>query len=398
MRRFCSSACLLLLVVGAATLNLHCASSEPASETDDPSEEASGPAYTLLTHANDTLHLHHLQTDERHALQPDVSDVVQHEAAPAHNAVAFTYATPDSVHLARYTLGDERIEQVDAQAAPATYSIAWHPERDAFAYGVYTPTDDGNRGSGTIRIAEDGTTEPVGCGASTEVLAWLSDAQLSVRNDENLYLVAADGCATEATLDIRRHHHMQYDASRTRLAYIYRQLEYDRSSNAYEPDSSLYVSSADGTQETRLFGNDRAPRHATWAPEGAELAVSVREENARRIVISDTESEETTFLIPPANAPEGAQQHPHWSPTGDAVAFTLATNDRLQAAVHQAGSTELLQPTTGPAWGWVDDQTLVVPTNDGLTLLDLNGSPLHTLPEETTLVGAWPADAANNQE
>lgn len=393
MRRFASPACLLLLLL-AATLNLHCASSDPAAESGETAEEPSGPAYTLLSHANDTLALHHLQTDERQTLQSGISKVKQHVDAPNHEAVAFTYATSDSVHLARYTPGNDHIEPVDAQAAPATYSIAWHPDDDTFAYGVYTPTNDGNRGAGTIRIAEDGTTRSVGCGASTEVLTWLPNGDLAVRDDENLYVVAADGCATQSTLDIRRIHHMTYDASRTRLAYIQRTLEYDRSANEYRPDSSLYVSQADGTQENQLFSNDRAPRHATWAPNTLELAASVEEEGARRIVISDIEAEETSFLIPPNSAPEGAQQHPRWSPTGDAVAFVLASGSRLQAAVHQAGSTNLLMPTTGPAWGWIDSQTLVLPANDGLTLVDLNGSPIHTLPAEATLVGAWPAETA----
>jgi hypothetical protein len=398
MRRFLSSACLLLLITGAALLNLHCASSSPTTEADDATEEPTGPAYTLLSHANDSLRVHHLHTDTQRPVRSGVTRIKQHVDAPTRNAVAFTYATPDSVHLARYTLGHDRIEEVDARAQPATYSIGWHPERNAFAYGVYTPTADGNRGPGTIRIAEDGTTRSVGCSASTEVLAWLPDAQLAVRNDDNLYLVAADGCATEATLDIRRHYHMTYDASRTRMAYIYRTLEYNREADAYQPDSTLYVSNAAGSQETRLFGDDRAPRHATWAPNTPELAASVLEDGQRRLVVYSVESDETTFLVPPATAPAGAQQHPHWSPTGDAVAFTLASDNRLQAAVRQAGSTDLLQPATGPVWGWVDAQTLVVPTNDGLTLLDLNGSPLYTLPNEATLVGAWPANAATNSD
>lgn len=398
MRRFLSSACLLLLITGAALLNLHCASSSSTTEADDVPEEPTGPAYTLLSHANDTLRVHHLRTDTQRAVRSGVTRIKQHVDAPTRNAVAFTYATPDSVHLARYTLGHDRIEEVDARAQPATYSIGWHPERNAFAYGVYTPTADGNRGPGTIRIAENGTTRSVGCSASTEVLAWLSDTQLAVRNDDNLYLVATADCATEATLDIRRHYHMTYDASRTRMGYIYRTLEYNREADAYQPDSTLYVSNAAGAEETRLFGDDRAPRHATWAPNTPELAASVLEEGRRRLVVYSAESDETTFLVPPATAPEGAQQHPHWSPTGDAIAFTLATGSRLQAAIHQAGSTDLLQPTTGPVWGWVDAQTLVLPTPNGLTLADLNGSPLYTLPAEATLVGAWASDAALEHE
>lgn len=393
MRRLASPACLLLLLL-AASLNLHCASPEPAAESEDTAEAPAGPAYTLLSHANDTLTLHHLRTDEQRTLQSGITEVKQHVAAPSHRTVAFTYSTPDSVHLARYTAGSNQVEPVDAEAAPATYSIAWHPSNDAFAYGVYTPTDDGNRGPGTIRIAENGDTRSVGCSASSEVVGWLSDAQLAVRNDENLYLVADNGCATEATLDVRRHHHMTYDASRARLAYIYRQLEYNREANAYEPDSSLYVSQADGTHDTQLFGNDRAPRHATWAPNDAELAASVEESGQRHIVLYDANNEETTFLIPPANAPDGAQQNPRWAPNGDFVAFTLATDNGLQAAVHQAGSTDLLMPATGPIWGWIDDQTLVVPAPDGLTLVDLNGSLIHTLPAEATLVDAWLAETA----
>ena len=379
-------------------MNLRCTSSETATEPADAPASPTGPAYTLLVQTADTLHLHHLHNDTRRVLQTGVSSINQQAAAPNHDAVAFTYATPDSVHLARYTLGDDRLKQVDARARPVSYSIAWHPERDAFAYGFYTPTDEGNRGPGAIRVAENGSTRSVGCSASTEVLAWLLDDQLAVRNDDNLYLVAAVDCATEASLDIRRHHHMTYDASHTRMAYIYRTLEYNREADAYQPDSTLYMSDVAGNEETRLFGNDRAPRHATWSPDSPELAVSVLEDGRRRLVVYNAESDETTFLIPPESAPEGAQQHPQWSPTGDAVAFTLAADGRLQAAVRQAGSTDLLQPATGPVWGWVDAKTLILPTRDGLALVNQTGSLIHTLPAGATLVSAWPTDAAPQNE
>ncbi|MES3629724.1 MAG: hypothetical protein PPP56_06120 [Longimonas sp.] len=386
----------VLLLVAVALLTIRCAPSEPVTDdTPDEPEEPAGPAYTLLAHTDTHIVAHMLAVDEADTLHTSVERVIQHVAAPNHDAVAFTYASDDSLYLARYAPSDKGLQVLHAHPSPANYSVAWHPTDDAFAYGVYTPTPNDNRGAGTVRIAQENDTHSVGCSASTEVLAWLSDGELSVRDDENLYVVGADDCATQATLDIRRHHQLTYHPSGRYLAYIYRTLEYNRSANEYQPDSSLYVSSASGTNETLLFGNERAARHATWAPDTFELAVSVEEEGTRRIVVSDVASEETTFLVSPAEAPAGAQTHPHWSPEGDAVAFTLTTdNGTQQAAVHQAGSTDLLMPVTGPVWGWVDAQTIALPTEDGPTLTDLNGSPIYTLEDSsTTLIGAWPAEA-----
>lgn len=403
MRRIRSFACLLLLVTGAATLNLHCASTSPPADADAAETAPQRPAYTLLVHHADSLRLHDLvpraaseeagpalRATSPRLLRTGVASVQQHVPAPARNAVAVTYTTPDSVHLARYTHGAPGIQPVDARARPATYSVAWHPERDLLAYGVYTPTAEGNRGPGTIRIAEGGTTRSVGCSASSEVLAWTADAQLSVRNDDTLYLVSSRDCATQARLDVRRHHHMTYDASGAYLAYIYRELEYNRDADAYQPDSSLYVSNAAGANETRLFGDARAPRQAAWAPETPELAVSVSEDNARRLVLYNAAEERTTFLIPPATAPEGAQRHPRWAPDNSTVAFTLAA-DTVNAAVYQANATTVLRRVTGPAWGWIDAQTLVLPTQDGLALVRPDDRLLYTLPPETALIGGWPA-------
>ena len=386
----------VLLLVAVALLTIRCAPSEPTTDdaADEPDEPA-GPSYTLLAHTDTHIVAHMLAVDDADTLQTGVERVIQQVPAPNHETVAFTYAAQDSLYLAQYSPPESDMHIVDAHPTPATYSIAWHPTDDAFSYGVYTPTDEGERGAGTVRVAQDGETRSVECNAATEVISWLDANRLAVRDNENMYIVDAADCATQETLDIRRKHNLQHDASGDRLAYIRRTLEYNRDTNEYEPDSSLYVSDASGTQANQQYSSDRQPRQATWHPTGSELAVSIYEDGARSIVVYEADSERSTFLIPPAEAPDGGQTHPRWGPGGDAVVFTLTTEGGTQqAAVHQAGSTDLLMPVTGPVWGWVDAQTIALPTEDGPTLTDLNGSPIYTLEDDSaTLIGAWPADA-----
>lgn len=387
----------LLGLVALLALLAGCASSRtPESEELPPSDTTTAstePSYTLLYHTDEnTIVRHALPSDEAVPLASDVDSIGAHALSPNGRILALSYATADSTHLALIDPDANTLRRIHAHAGPVTYSLAWHPDDDQLAFAYYTPVQSGTRGPGDVRIAQtNGSSERVGCQAAREVLHWFADGTLATRDDDNLYLVDATDCATQASVDARRVHHATYSADGQHLAYIHRELNYDRSAGAYRPDSSLYVSAPDGDNAELLFGNERQIRHLRWAPETAELAFSAHLDDApqQQVVIYNADRAETVFLTPPAQAPEGEQLHPRWSPSGSHLAFTLRTDNASEAYVRIDGQTRNLGPSAGPVAGWLDDRTLVLHGPDRLRLVRLRGDELHALSAPTAFIHGW---------
>ncbi len=352
---------------------------------------SSGPSLFLLhTTPTDGLVLHDARTDESRTLVAGATAKPARAVSPSGRHLAFSYATADSSHLTLLDLTTQQTHRVHAAAGTAvTYSLAWHPNQERLAVGYYRPTDDGGRGPGGLRVVTpDGTTRDVGCSSVREVLHWLPDGALAARTDDNLYVVDAGDCATRASLDIRRMHHLRYAPTGQQMAYIHRELEYDRDRGEYVPDSSFALSGPDGTNPETLFGNERHARHHRWAPKTNEVALDVRVEASghRQVVVYD--GSRPTFLVPPDQT--GADQvHPRWSPSGNRIAFTLRGDASSQAAVRVQGQTRRLGRVDGAVWGWLDDRSVVVPGPDSVRVKALNGTTRYARPTPQTLLHVW---------
>jgi len=393
------------LAAGTAILGLlavACASSSQApSSPDEPdaaaASEPSGPAFSLLyTTREDHLVLHDAQADSTRRLATHARHDGPRAVSPSERHLAFTYTTTDSTRLALLELSTGTLQPVDARPADATYSLAWHSSEDRLAFAYYRPAESGRRGAGTVLVAStDGTTRDVGCSAAREVLDWLPDGALATRNDDRLYVVSPSDCATRADADARRMRLATYAPTGTHLAYIHRELTYDRDARDYTPDSSLYLSDAQGATATELFGHERRVRHVQWAPDGSELAFDVRVEASgqRQVASYDLANERTVYLTPPEQT--GTDQlHPRWSPSGSYLAFTARTDRRAVAAVRVEGQTRRFGPVDDAVWGWLDDRTLVVPGPDSLRLQSLDGGTRYTHPAPATLIHVWSRDPA----
>jgi len=396
---------LLCLAAGTAllgTLAVACGSSSQApSSPDEPdaaaASEPRGPALSLLyTTGEDHLVLHDAQADSTRRLAADVRHDGPRAVSASENHLAFTYTTPDSTRLALLELSSGTLQPVDARPADATYSLAWHPSEDRLAFAYYRPAESGRRGPGNVFVAStDGTTRDVGCSAAREVLAWLPDGPLATRNDDRLYVVSPSDCATRADADARRMRLATYAPTGTHLAYVHRELTYDRDARDYTPDSSLYLSDARGANATELFGPQRRVRHLRWSPDGSELAFDVQvDASGRRQVASyDLANERTVYLTPPEQTTTD-QMHPRWSPSASYVAFTSRAGERSVAAVRVEGQTRRFGPVDGAVWGWLDDRTLVVPGPDSLRLQSLDGGTRYSHPAPATLIHVWRRDPA----
>jgi Tol biopolymer transport system component len=338
--------------------------------------------------------LHRAQDGATRTLIPGASFDGAHAVAPDRHAVAFSYTTTDSTHLAQVDLADHTLRRLHGVEGAATYSLAWHPSDGRLAFAYHTPASKGTRGPGAVRIARpDGTTRSVGCSAAREVFAWLGEGTLAARNDERFYAVAASDCTTRTAADARQMVNLRYAPEASRLAYLHREYTYDSASGEYTPDSSLHLADSRVQSSTALFGNDRAVRHLRWSPDGTELAfdVAASEEGPRQVASYLLEEDRTVFLTPP-DATTTDQTHPRWSPSGDYLAFTVQDGGTALAAVRTEGQTRRLGAVDGAVWGWLDERSVVVPGPDSLRIRTLDGSTRYTHPAPDALIHAWTPD------
>jgi Tol biopolymer transport system component len=381
----------LIVVSGLLVISgIGCSSSQPKTPTpQDASPEPKSTLSLLYTTADAGLVLYDARRDTSRTLVTGVDAGEARAVSPTGRYLAFTYATADSSHLGLLDLTTQTLQRVHAIAGTATYSLAWHPDQDRLAFGHYRPVENGTRGPGGIRVATPrGTTRDVGCSAAREVLHWLPNGTLATRTDEKLYVVATEDCATQASLDARRMHLIHYAPDGRQMAYIHRELRYDREAGDYVPDSSLVLSGPQGENAKTLFKDKRHARHLRWAPDGSELAldVAVQESGRRQLVVYD--GNRPTFLISPEQT-TADQTRPRWSPSGSRLAFALRTTESAYAAVRVKGQTRRLGPVDGAVWGWLDDRSVVVPGPDSVRVQTLNGTTRFAHPAPVTLLHVW---------
>lgn len=353
-------------------------------------EEDREPALFLLYHTPDAgLVLHDARRDSSQTLNTEIEHAGNAEVSPSGQYLAFEYAGADSSHLALFDLRSQTLHSIQAAEGEWTYSLAWHPTRDQLAFGLYQSTNEATRGPGAIRVATPGgETRDVGCSAAREVLQWLPDGSLATRDDENLYVVASDDCSTIASHDARRMYHLTYSPDGEQLAFIHRELNYDREAVEYVPDSSLVVSDARLKSRNTLFGDERRVRHLRWAPDGSELAFDVRSPDSEYRQVAIYNGDRTIYLTPPGQT-SADQVHPRWSPSGTHLAFTQRGAGQATAAVRIEGQTRPLAPVSGSVWGWLNEQSVVVPGPDTLRIQTLNGETRYALPTPPTLIHVW---------
>lgn len=373
-----------------------CATTQTTDEPPDTEEAPSGPALTLLFTEEDTgLRLHDVRDETTRTLVSGVNYSGIRAVSPSSRYVAFSYTSSDSTSLAIVDRTEQTLTTVDARSTDATYSVAWHPSEERLAFAYYHPAASGTRGPGDVFVTDpSGALQNVGCRAAREVLHWLPDGSLATRDDENLYIVAPNGCATQAAADAERIRTTAYAPNGEHLAYLHRELTYKRETNEYTPDTSLFLSDHHGQNAERLFGAERHVRHLRWSPDATELAFDARAETSgrRQIAIYRVGADRTVFLTPPSET-SAEQVHPRWSPSGTHVGFTLRTETESYAAVRIEGQTRRFGPVDGTVGPWLDDRSLVVSGPDRLRIHSLDGSTTYERPAPMTLIDAWRPDS-----
>jgi len=255
-------------------------------------------------------------------------------------------------------------------------------------------------GTGDIRWVDVRSSETgrVGCSASKVVLASLSDGSLLVRNADNLYQVDADGCGTIRTVDARKLYHVTVSPDGSHLAYVLRDLVYNRDSKQYEPDSTLYVELTTGSDPVKVVGDKYAPRNMSWSPDGSEILfdVGLQDDSGRRAVsVYTLASAQSSYLSAPT-AGVASTSHATFSPDGRHVIYRSTESDGTHDwMVKTSGApfSQVIDTATSFRAGslsWIDGETGLVDLPDGESVIIRFGeASVVTVPLGTSLRAAW---------
>lgn len=301
----------------------------------------------------------------------DIGSVIQRWPGGAGGAVLVAASDADSTRLLR--VGDGGVDRLHSIDGNAVYTAVWSPDGAAAAFGYYRPLGNASpgrpaMGEGDVLVAGN-EVQRVGCSASRAVLAWAPNGQLLVRNTNNLYLVNQDGCDTAATVDARRMHGLTVSPTASHLAFVHRELEYNRSTRAYEADSTFRLTNLQGQDAQTIVSFRYRPKRLSWKPDGSELAFDVEaaEGAGRAISIFNVATGRTAFLHPPAT--DWDEFAPVWAPGGERIAYLRGEEGGSHSVwIRSFSSTfpEALPDSEGAEIvGWVDDDGLAYRTPDG---------------------------------
>jgi Tol biopolymer transport system component len=117
------------------------------------------------------------------------------------------------------------------------------------------------------------------------------------------------------------------------------------------PNGELWLMDVNGENPRKLASADAGHGYApAWSPDGTQIVFVVRENASDRRVeqsagalISNLYQVEVRSgtVVPVTRFTDAIVETPLWSPDGSAVAFNIIRNGKIQASVHEMGSTEL---------------------------------------------------------
>ena len=370
-----------LLLVFFVLLIGGCASSEVAViPVPEVEPEPAGPMISLFNVDGTQLNIVSLVDGSSTSIGAG-GDVVFSSGNTDHSRTALAFS--DGSRSSLYVFSGETLTPslLHEGRGNLVYSADWSADGETLFFGYYTP--NGKRmGAGSIRkwTTEGGATS-IGCSASRQVLAEMPDGSLLVRNSDNIYQVSVDGCDTLKTIDARKMYHVSVSPDGTNMAYIQRELEYNRDSRQYEPDSMLFVQPTAGGDPQKVVGDKYNPRNLTWSPDGAELAYDVLvpgSTDRRAISIYSVGMNSSGFMTPP-DATTFSQHGASYSSDGMHMLYTGVEGDQstlLTRANLSPFGTPV--PEIGSAFAtaahWMDADHLFLIMNDGQTAIYQLGS------------------------
>ncbi len=375
----------LVLPLAGAALLAGCSGTTPAASPVPAEPVPAGPAYDVVALTEEGLARIALPSGERTVFVEGAGDVLARAVSPSGDRTALAYTRNDSSFVA---VVDAEAVLTPGFSVPGrrTFTLAWRSDGEAFAAGYYTPEGTAMGAGGIMAVdAATGAARTVGCSASKMVYRWPDTERMLVGDGKNIYLVDAGGCATRSTTPILKKHMVAVSPDGRRMAYIFRDLVYDREARAYEPDSTLMVANVDGSDERTVAGKRYHPKNLAWSPDGQQLAFDVTSQTnpaLRHLAIYDMAAGEATFIVRATDTVLPSETRPAWSPDGAFLVFdrTYVNGDLYQkgmrSMVDNAVYTLAEQPRSGgklAIWGWAGPR-VVLETPDGRYLVAAAGT------------------------
>jgi len=319
-------------------------------------------------------------------------DVTFISSAPDESAVVFAVGGT----LIAVPREDGMINVLESGSPDRVYTGAWSTDGSRFHYGFYRPTN-GGMGEGGIRTWDRNADDvaDVGCSASKVVLAEQAGGSLLVRNTDNIYEVEAEGCGTIRSVDARKMHHVTASPDGAYLAYILRNLVYNREQRAYEPDSTLYVQLATGADAVKVIGDKYTPRNLSWRPDGSELLYDVAPpdgEAQRAVSIYTLSDARSSYLLPPSASTAATEAM--MAPGGQHVLYRQSSPDggsdwQIKTAGSNFAQSIPMPDAEVTDWYWIDANRLMVRTASSSYLVSASGASPTLKALEADVVWAW---------
>ncbi len=313
-------------------------------------------------------------------------DVERGLESPPGTAVALQVTGADGTAIVLADRSTSRVRVAYETRMPAELSMSWSQNGERLFVGQRAES-----GGGVFEI--DGATaavRDVGCSASNVVLGVRTDGTLAVRDANNVYMVDSADCATRATFDARRMIEIAVSPGGSHLAYVHRELNYNRETRSYEPDTSLFVVPTAGGEPRRIVGDRYAPRRISWIGDGNELAYDVVLQDGtgnRGLSIWSAASGRSSWAIPPEGL-TGSASHGRYGPDPGTFVFQLDGVWHYRTGV--GSFVQPLPPDFSPEqMVWVGPQTLWARRGETSAIIELAG---RAAPHETPgAVWAWTA-------
>lgn len=307
--------------------------------------------------------------------------------APSSDAVAIAVQRGETTSLSLIGADGSRRE-IHQQDGQTSYTVAWAPTGDSLVFGYRSAT---GRGIGYYALTS-GNTIDVGCSASDRALSWGYSDWFLVANDQNHYVIDRNGCDTVESTDSRKFHEVTFDQSGKQMAYILRELEYDRTTRQYRPDSSLHVSSTTGQSSKLVVGDRYKPHRPDWSPDGASLSFDARllDEPTRRLIsIYDVAARRSAFLNPTAVEGDLSEWGAVWSPSGEAIAYMQSNGGSSVVAVRAFSETfsAVIGHPDETIVGWLDAERIVLTGPSSTRIVSSDGSQSIDLEAGVAVIG-----------
>jgi len=367
---------IVLLVAGG------CGSSEPIiMEPDESINAVEGPRFDVFQVVGNELNVTNWGPND--ALMPGLAAKVTLSSHAGNGRyIALGTTSESGSHLFVYDREEKTSEILFSGGTDLVYTGHWD-DSDTFYFGQYQP-EGKKMGAGSIHSYSAGTGDltRVPCSASRAVLAVLPGNSLLVRNSDSLFKVAVEDCSTLKTIDARKMYHVSVSPTAQHMAYVLRDLVYNRDTRAYEPDSTLYLQPVSGGDPIKVIGDKYQPRHISWSPDGMELAFDVETQDGsgkRAVSIYSIASGSSSYLEAPTATPYSPEK-PFYSPSGRHVLFEAISSDGLSDLMWKStgdpfSHTVDTESETGslPHYSWIDADLLLLQAASGARIIDVSG-------------------------